>query len=45
MVFTHVTDDQAAGCEEVARFVAGQYQLPPDALERWCLIGPAAGPG
>lgn len=39
MVFVHVTDDVPAGRRELERFVAGQYGLPVEAIERWCVVG------
>lgn len=39
MVFAAVTSDQARSRAEAERFVRGQYGLPFERLERWCLIG------
>jgi alkanesulfonate monooxygenase SsuD/methylene tetrahydromethanopterin reductase-like flavin-dependent oxidoreductase (luciferase family) len=38
-VFVHVTDDAETGRRELERFVAGQYGMPVEAVERWCVIG------
>ena len=40
--FVHVTDDAEAGRAELQRFVAGQYGMPVEAIEKWCLIGSEA---
>ncbi|MCX6466798.1 MAG: LLM class flavin-dependent oxidoreductase [Pseudonocardiales bacterium] len=39
LVFVHVTDDAETGRRELERFVAGQYGMPVEAVERWCVIG------
>ncbi|HLZ36355.1 MAG TPA: LLM class flavin-dependent oxidoreductase [Mycobacteriales bacterium] len=39
MVFIHVCSDAAAGREEAAAFVEGQYGVPFAQIERWCMIG------
>lgn len=40
--FVHVTDDVEAGRAELQRFVAGQYGMPVEAIEKWCVIGSEA---
>jgi alkanesulfonate monooxygenase SsuD/methylene tetrahydromethanopterin reductase-like flavin-dependent oxidoreductase (luciferase family) len=42
MVFVHVGDDRARARAEVDGLTRGQYGLPLERLERWCLIGDAA---
>ena len=42
MVFVHVGDDRARARAEVDVLTRGQYGLPLERLERWCLIGDAA---
>jgi alkanesulfonate monooxygenase SsuD/methylene tetrahydromethanopterin reductase-like flavin-dependent oxidoreductase (luciferase family) len=42
MVFVNVTGDRARARAEVDALTRGQYGLPLERLERWCLIGDAA---
>jgi alkanesulfonate monooxygenase SsuD/methylene tetrahydromethanopterin reductase-like flavin-dependent oxidoreductase (luciferase family) len=42
MVFVHVGADRARARAEVDALTRGQYGLPLERLERWCLIGDAA---
>lgn len=39
LVFAHVTRHSAQGRRELEQVVAGQYALPVEAIERWCLVG------
>ncbi len=42
LVFAHITEDAETGRAELQRFVAGQYGMPVEAIEKWCVIGSEA---
>ncbi|OBS01394.1 hypothetical protein A9W98_01500 [Mycobacterium gordonae] len=42
LVFAHITEDVEIGRAELQRFVAGQYGMPVEAIEKWCVVGSQA---
>ena len=42
LLFAHVTEDAETGRAELQQFVAGQYGMPVEAIEKWCVIGSEA---
>ncbi|MEM6107526.1 LLM class flavin-dependent oxidoreductase [Mycobacterium sp. 050272] len=42
LVFAHITEGTETGRAELQRFVAGQYGMPVEAIEKWCVIGSEA---